>query len=73
MVITGEDELKTTSRYINNLLLARGLLRNNKSVDFTQLARPTRRKGTSGDISNAELAVQIINIVHDLILRGDVS
>ncbi|KAF2218877.1 Afadin and alpha-actinin-binding-domain-containing protein [Elsinoe ampelina] len=51
------ETLITASTYVNNLLLARGLLRNGKSVDF---AKPTR-----------ETRAQIINLVHDLLLRRD--
>ena len=51
------DTLITASTYLNNLLLARGLLRNAKSVDF---AKPTR-----------ETRAQIINLVHDLLLKRD--
>ena len=57
--------LKTASAYINNLLLARGLLRNGKPIQF---ARP--HKGEGG--TEATMA-QVINVVHDLILRRDVS
>ncbi|PNS17306.1 hypothetical protein CAC42_6989 [Sphaceloma murrayae] len=51
------ETLVTASTYVNNLLLARGLLRNGKSVDF---AKPTR-----------ETRAQIINLVHDLLLKRD--
>lgn len=51
------DTLNTASTYLNNLLLARGLLRDSKSLDF---AKPTR-----------ETRAQIINLVHDLLLRRD--
>jgi hypothetical protein len=56
--------LKTASVYLNNLLLARGLLRNGKSIEF---ARPKNGEGGS----EATMA-QIINLVHDMILRRDV-
>ena len=56
--------LKTASVYLNNLLLARGLLRNGKSIEF---ARPSKGEGGS----EATMA-QIINVVHDMILRRDV-
>jgi hypothetical protein len=56
--------LKTASTYLNNLLLARGLLRNGKSIEF---ARPSKGEGGS----EATMA-QIINLVHDMILRRDV-
>lgn len=51
------DTLHTASTYVNNLLLARGLLRDSKTIDF---AKPTR-----------ESRAQIINLVHDLLLRRD--
>jgi afadin/alpha-actinin-binding protein len=52
--------LKTASAYLNNLLLARGLLRDGKPISF---ARP--QKGE-------ETMAQIINLVHDMVLRRDV-
>lgn len=58
------QNLKAASAYINNLLLARGLLRNGKSVEF---ARPSKGEGGT----EATMA-QIINLVHDMILRRDV-
>jgi len=51
------DTLFTASTYLNNLLLARGLLRNGKALDFAKPTRDTR--------------AQIINLVHDLLLRRD--
>lgn len=57
--------LKTASSYINNLLLARGLLRDGKPIEF---AHPS--KGAGG--KEATMA-QIINLMHDLVLRRDVS
>lgn len=56
--------LKTAATYINNLLLARGLLRDGKSIEF---AHPSRGEGGK----EATMA-QIINLVHDLILKRDV-
>ncbi|OCK85870.1 hypothetical protein K432DRAFT_377252 [Lepidopterella palustris CBS 459.81] len=55
--------LKTASTYINNLLLARGLLRDGKAIEF---ARPSKAEGGK-EVTMA----QIINLVHDLILRRD--
>ncbi|KAF2139917.1 uncharacterized protein K452DRAFT_274463 [Aplosporella prunicola CBS 121167] len=55
--------LKSASTYLNNLLLARGLLRNGKPVEF---AHPSKGEGGK----EATMA-QIINVVHDLILRRD--
>ena len=51
------ESLRTASTYLNNLLLARGLLRNSEPVDFVKPSRESR--------------AQIINLVHDLILRED--
>jgi hypothetical protein len=56
--------IKTASVYINNLLLARGLLRDGKPIEF---ARPSKADGGK----EATMA-QIINLVHDLILKRDV-
>lgn len=51
------ESLRTAAEYLNNLLLARGLLRNGEPVDFVKPSRESR--------------AQIINLVHDLVLRGD--
>jgi hypothetical protein len=56
--------LKTASTYINNLLLARGLLRDGKPIEF---AHPSRGEG-----GKEYTMGQIINLVHDLILKRDV-
>lgn len=60
----GTFNLKTASEYINNLLLARGLLRDGKKIQF---AHPSRGEGGK-EVTMA----QIINLVHDLILKRDV-
>jgi hypothetical protein len=57
--------LEAASKYINNLLLARGLLRNGKQINF---ANP----GDDGEESDGTMA-QIINLVNDLVIRRDVS
>lgn len=49
--------LRTATTYLNNLLLARGLLRNGDPIDFVKPSKESR--------------AQIINLVHDLILRED--
>ncbi|KAL6714035.1 hypothetical protein ACLMJK_008529 [Lecanora helva] len=54
---------RTASTYINNLLLSRGLLRNGTPIEF---ATPEQ---ASGGV-DATMA-QIMNLVHDLILRRD--
>ncbi|GAB7366103.1 hypothetical protein MBLNU230_g7665t1 [Neophaeotheca triangularis] len=51
------ESMRTASSYVNNLLLARGLLPTTSQIDF---AKPSR-----------ESRAQIINLVHDLILRND--
>ncbi|KAK4504054.1 hypothetical protein PRZ48_004969 [Zasmidium cellare] len=51
------ESLRTASTYLNNLLQARGLLRNGEPVDFVKPSKESR--------------AQIINLVHDLILRED--
>lgn len=58
------QSLKSASSYLNNLLLARGLLRNGKPIEF---AHPSKAEG-----GKQETMAQIINLVHDLILRRDV-
>lgn len=57
--------MKTASAYINNLLLARGLLRDGKALEF---AHPSRGEG-----GKEQTMAHIINLVHDLILKRDVS
>ncbi|EAS29059.3 NIMA interactive protein [Coccidioides immitis RS] len=55
--------LDTASDYLNKLLLARGLLRNGKPIDF---AEPTRASdGADGTMT------RVINLIHDLIIRRD--
>ena len=55
---------QTASVYINNLLLSRGLLRNGTPIEF---AKPEEAEGgLTGTMS------QVMNLVHDLILRRDV-
>ena len=61
----GTASLETASIYINNLLLARGLLRDGEPIPFEQ-ARTS--KGKDGDATMAKT----INLIHDLILRRDV-
>ena len=58
------ESRKTASAYINNLLLSRGLLRNGAPIEF---ANPEQAKGgLDGTMS------EVMNLVHDLILRRDV-
>ncbi len=58
------DNLRTASIYINNLLLARGLLRNGQAIDF---ARPDKDEGGLESTMG-----RIMSVVNDLILRRDV-
>ena len=55
--------LQNASLYLNNLLLARGLLRNGKPIEF---ACPKRGAGGTDDTM-----AKIINLVHDLVIRRD--
>lgn len=78
------SNLETASTYVNNLLLARGLLRNGKPVDFVSLLDPadTRTdhdredrpstKASASEQDRGQNVVQVINLVHDLILKRDV-
>lgn len=63
--IMDAHNLKTASAYINNLLLARGLLRDGKAIEF---AHPSRGEG-----GKEQTMAHIINLVHDLILKRDVG
>ncbi|PGG98476.1 hypothetical protein AJ79_08848 [Helicocarpus griseus UAMH5409] len=55
--------LHMASDYINNLLLARGLLRNGKPIDF---AEPENAPGGTDDTM-----ARVINLINDLVLRRD--
>ena len=56
---------RTASSYINNLLLSRGLLRTGDPIDF---ATPGNAEGgVDGTMG------QVMTLLHDLILRRDVS
>lgn len=57
-------DLKVASDYVNNILLARGLLRNGQPIDF---AHPDHEEGGA----NATMA-RVLNLVNDLVLRRDV-
>lgn len=73
MTHSSTKDIKTASAYINNLLLARGLLRDGKPLDFARLARSAQRKDqTSVEVSNSDIVAQVINVVHDMVLRRDV-
>lgn len=55
--------LDTASDYINSLLLARGLLRNGKPIEFAEPA-------AAADGADSTMA-RIINLIHDLVIRRD--
>ena len=59
------QNLQTASQYVNNLLLSRGLLRNGTPLEF---ANPSK-----GEAGKEATMAKIINLIHDLILRRDVS
>ena len=65
MITMESKSLHTASSYINNLLLSRGLLRNGVPIEF---AEPAKAEGGI----DATMA-QVINLVHDMILRRDVG
>lgn len=92
-----QSKLATASTYVNNLLLARGLLRNGAPIDFASLSgrannreadrapddqgerqddahgheqrKNERRRARHAD---TQAAADVINLVHDLVLRRDV-
>lgn len=57
--------LDGASTYLNNLLLARGFLKDAKPIDFTRLA------GDDTTFDRNATTAQLINLIHDLILRRD--
>jgi hypothetical protein len=62
---TSSLNLKPASAYVNNLLLARGLLRNGAPINF---ARPHKDvEGVEGTMAKT------INLIHDLILVREVG
>lgn len=58
------QNLQAASTYINNVLLARGLLKSGHPIDF---ANPEDEEG-----GTAATMGRIINLVNDLVLRRDV-
>lgn len=59
-----EHNLQAASIYVNNILLARGLLKGGRAIDF---ADPENEEGgTDGTMA------RVINLVNDLVLRRDV-
>ncbi|KAL9080887.1 MAG: hypothetical protein Q9159_007484 [Coniocarpon cinnabarinum] len=67
------SNLQTAAGYVNNLLLARGLLRNGKAVEFAHLAtcQPKEESTKKHQIEAPLVVADIINLVHDLILKRD--
>jgi hypothetical protein len=59
------QNLEAASTYVNNILLARGLLKTGHPIDF---AKPENEDGGT----EATMA-RVINLVNDLVLRRDVS
>lgn len=57
--------LQAASTYVNNILLARGLLKSGHPIDFAQ--------PDNGDGGSDATMARIINLVNDLVLRRDVS
>lgn len=73
--IMESSSIQTAATYVNNLLLARGLLRHGKPVEFAELATymPTNNHDQKTRATPASAVVaDIINLVHDLILKRDV-
>lgn len=56
--------LQAASTYVNNILLARGLLKSGEPIDF---AEPNNGEGGT----EATMA-RVINLVNDLVIRRDV-
>jgi hypothetical protein len=56
--------LEAASTYVNNILLARGLLKSGEPIDFAQ---PDNAEGGM----EATMA-RVINLVNDLVIRRDV-
>ena len=85
------SDLNSASKYINNLLLARGLLYDGKTIDFAQLALSSSSrkrkqherqlrfedglepgKEAEKDADVGKITAQVLNLVHDLVIRRDV-
>ena len=61
----GSPALDGASKYLNNLLLARGFLHDGKSIDFSKLA------GDGDTADKASTTARVVNLIHDLVLRRD--
>jgi hypothetical protein len=59
------QNLQAASTYVNNLLLARGLLKSGQVIDF---ATPDSHEGGTD-----AMMARVINLVNDLVVRRDVS
>lgn len=57
------SNLETAAKYVNNLLLARGLLKNGKPIKFMH----------SEDDDGESTWARIINLINDLVVRRDVG
>lgn len=57
--------LDGASKYLNNLLLARGFLKDAKPIDFSELA------DNNASYDRNATTAQLINLIHDLVLRRD--
>lgn len=80
--------IASAATYVNNLLLARGLLRDGKAIHFERLlAPPTQRSHESKrrredgredrhekdeSVDTAKITTQVLNLIHDLVLGQDV-
>ncbi|KAJ9659143.1 hypothetical protein H2198_003285 [Neophaeococcomyces mojaviensis] len=62
--------LEGASKYLNNLLLARGFLQDGKPIDFGSLADHSN-DSKSGKFDRYATTTILINLIHDLILRRD--
>jgi len=79
--------IASAATYVNNLLLARGLLRDGKAIHFERLIASGRshdsKRRKDDDKENAHergagadaarTTTQILNLIHDLVLGQDVS
>lgn len=59
-----KQNLQTASNYINNVLLARGLLRGGRPIDF---AYPENDEGGTD-----ATMIRIVNLVNDMVVGRDV-
>jgi len=89
---TGRDTvdiagIASAASYVNNLLLARGLLRDGKAIHFERLLarnhnskrrredgrdREDRHEKEDGATDTAKITTQVLNLIHDLVSGQDV-